>query len=88
MDRGLFTGRELAGAVLSIALAGLAALALGHGKFQTPVMVEIAMVAGFVNILRTRDLERTGGRPRFGQNWLAAAWFGLVVVILLVAPSL
>ena len=88
MYQGLFTGRELAAAAVLIAVAGYAALALGHGKYQTAVIVEVAMVGGFVNVLRARELERTGRTPRFGQNWLAVGWFALAVVVLLLAPTL
>lgn len=88
MYRNLFTPTELIVAVGLIALAGFAALALGHGNFQTSIIVEIAMVAGFTSILRTRDAE-ANGRPSMGwQRWSAVMWFGFAAMVLLVAPSL
>jgi hypothetical protein len=88
MYRDLFSVTELAAAAVLIAVAGYAALALGHGNYQTAVIVEIAMVAGLTNIVRTRDLERQGRRTTVGQNWLAARWFAFAVLILIFAPKL
>jgi len=85
--RNLFSATELAAAAVLIAVTGFAALALGHGNYQTAVIVEIAIVAGLTSILRTRDLDRQG-RATSGQNWLAAMWFAFAVLILIFAPSL
>jgi hypothetical protein len=87
IERRLFTSRELAFAVALTALAGFAALALGHGRYQTPVLVEIAMIAGFVSILRTRDAQ-ANGRRRVWSQWSSTAWFGLAALGLLLAPNL
>jgi hypothetical protein len=87
-EQRLFSVFELLAAVGLTALAGFAALALGHGRYSTAIMVETAMVAGFVSILRTRDAERRG-RPQLPwQPWMAVGWFGLAASVLIVAPDL
>jgi hypothetical protein len=84
----LFTTRELLFAMGLIALAGFGTLALGHGRYQSAILVEMAMIAGFLSVLRTRDAEAKG-RPTFSwQLWLTVGWFALAVVGLLISPSL
>jgi hypothetical protein len=84
----LFTNRELAFAVGATALAGFAALALAHGRYQPAVIVEIAMVAGFASVLRVREAQAKGRRLMGWSQWSAVMWFGLALLSLLFAPNL
>ena len=88
MERSLFTPREFVFAVAVTALAGFGALALGGGRYETPVVVEIAMVGGFASILRTRDAEAKGRQLLRWSQWSAVGWFGLAAIGLLLAPNL
>jgi hypothetical protein len=87
MERSLFTTRELLFAVGLTALAGFAALALGHGRNQTLIMVEIGMIAGFASVLRTRHAEAKGRRLFPWQPWMTVGWFGLAAIGLLLART-
>jgi hypothetical protein len=88
MTQGLLRTGEVVVAVALMALAGFAALALSHGGIRAPILVEIAMAAGFLSMVRMREADAKGRRVQPWEPWRAALWFGLAAIGLLAAPSL
>ena len=87
---GIATRAELALAAIVTSVAVLAALALnGHDPFPAAVVL-FAMVLGFLNIARQRDLRARGIETRFAQarDWLSVMWFGFAALMLAFAKSL